>query len=219
MTMTVAEPWRWPEETWRSHVEQVRAGRSLVDADQARRWKDGAKAAVLFSFDSDHETPSLRDGETSPGRMAQGEYGARVAVPRILDLLGRYEVPSSFYIPAVCALLRPDEVPAYVDAGHEVAVHGWIHERNTQLTYEQELDLLGRALGVLEEQSGQRPVGIRTPSWDFSDSTLRVIRELGFLYDSSLMADDEPYELLAEGSPPASSRSRWSGSAMMRRIS
>jgi peptidoglycan/xylan/chitin deacetylase (PgdA/CDA1 family) len=199
ITMTVAEPWRWPEETWRSHVEQVRAGRSLVDADQARRWKNGAKAAVLISFDSDHETPSLRDGETSPGRMAQGEYGARVAVPRILDLLGRYEVPSSFYIPAVCALLRPDEVPAYVDAGHEVAVHGWIHERNTQLTYEQELDLLGRALGVLEEQSGQRPVGIRTPSWDFSDSTLRVIRELGFLYDSSLMADDDPYELLAEG--------------------
>ncbi|MDQ0733816.1 polysaccharide deacetylase family protein [Arthrobacter agilis] len=197
--MTVAEPWRWPEETWRSHVERVRAGRSLVDADQARRWKDGARAAVLISFDSDHETPSLRDGETSPGRMAQGEYGARVAVPRILDLLGRYEVPSSFYIPAVCALLRPDEVPAYVAAGHEVAVHGWIHERNTQLTYEQELDLLGRALGVLEEQSGQRPVGIRTPSWDFSDSTLRVIRELGFAYDSSLMADDEPYELLADG--------------------
>jgi peptidoglycan/xylan/chitin deacetylase (PgdA/CDA1 family) len=88
-----------------------------------------------------------------------------------------------------------------VEKGHEVAVHGWIHERNTQLSHDQELDLLGRAVDVLTKQAGTRPVGIRTPSWDFSDSTLDVIRELGFSYDSSLMADDEPYELLAGGEP------------------
>jgi peptidoglycan/xylan/chitin deacetylase (PgdA/CDA1 family) len=199
--MATEQPWQWPEETWRGHVEKVRAGRSLVADDPQHRWPGGARCAVLLSFDSDHETPSLRDGETSPGRMAQGEYGARAAVPRILRLLERYEAPTSFYIPAVCALLRPDEVPTYVEKGHEVAVHGWIHERNTQLSHDQELDLLGRAVDVLTEQAGKRPVGIRTPSWDFSDSTLDVIRELGFSYDSSLMADDEPYELLAGGEP------------------
>ena len=198
--MNLLQPWEWPEPQWRGHVNKIRAGQSLLHPDPASRWKDGAKVAVLLSFDSDHETPSLRDGETSPGRMAQGEYGARVAVPRILELLRRYEAPASFYIPAVCALLRPDEVPTYVDNGHEVGVHGWIHERNTLLTHGQELDLLGRATEVLHKQSGIKPTGIRTPSWDFSDSTLDVIRELGFLYDSSLMADDEPYELLAEGS-------------------
>ncbi|MDR6685382.1 peptidoglycan/xylan/chitin deacetylase (PgdA/CDA1 family) [Arthrobacter sp. 1088] len=198
--MNHSEPWEWPEPQWRGHVNKIRAGQSLLHPDPAARWKDGAKVAVLLSFDSDHETPSLRDGETSPGRMAQGEYGARVAVPRILELLRRYEAPASFYIPAVCALLRPEEIPRYVDNGHEVGVHGWIHERNTLLTYEQELDLLGRATDVLHKQSGTKPAGIRTPSWDFSDSTLEVVQELGFLYDSSLMADDEPYELLAEGS-------------------
>jgi peptidoglycan/xylan/chitin deacetylase (PgdA/CDA1 family) len=198
--MNHSEPWEWPEPQWRGHVNKIRAGQSLLHPDPAARWKDGAKVAVLLSFDSDHETPSLRDGETSPGRMAQGEYGARVAVPRILELLRRYEAPASFYIPAVCALLRPEEIPRYVDNGHEVGVHGWIHERNTLLTYEQELDLLGRATDVLHKQSGTKPAGIRTPSWDFSDSTLGVVQELGFLYDSSLMADDEPYELLAEGS-------------------
>lgn len=198
--MNNSQPWEWPEPQWRGHVNKIRAGQSLLHPVPAMRWKDGAKVAVLLSFDSDHETPSLRDGETSPGRMAQGEYGARVAVPRILELLRRYEAPASFYIPAVCAMLRPDEVPTYVDNGHEVGVHGWIHERNTQLTYEQELDLLGRATEVLHKQSGARPTGIRTPSWDFSDSTLDVIRELGFVYDSSLMADDEPYELVSEGS-------------------
>lgn len=199
--MNDSQPWSWPESQWRGHVNSVRAGKPLAHTDPAQRWPGGAKAAVLLSFDSDHETPALRDGETSPGKMAQGEYGARVAVPRILDLLKRHEAPASFYIPAVCALLRPDEVPGYVDAGHEVAVHGWIHERNTLLTYEQELDLLGRAVDVLQAQSGSRPTGIRTPSWDFSDSTLRVIQELRFEYDSSLMADDEPYELLADGQP------------------
>jgi peptidoglycan/xylan/chitin deacetylase (PgdA/CDA1 family) len=193
------EPWTWPESTWRGVVETVRAGAALLPAAGPDRWPGGARVAVALSFDSDHETPSLRDGEVSPGRMAQGEYGARVGVPRILDLLAKHEAPASFFIPAVCALLRPDEAPGYVARGHEVAVHGWIHERNTQLGHHDELDLLGRATDVLESQTGIRPVGIRTPSWDFSDSTLDVIRELGFVYDSSLMADDEPYELLHRG--------------------
>ncbi|GAA3591386.1 polysaccharide deacetylase family protein [Agrococcus terreus] len=196
---TDRQPWQWSEPEWRAHVEHVRAGRSLVAPDRAQRWPGGAAVAVAISFDSDHETPALRDGETSPGRMAQGEYGARVAVPRIMELLRRHEAPASFYIPAVCALLRPDEAPGYVEAGHEVAVHGWIHERNTALPREAELDLVARSLDVLEAQTGVRPVGIRTPSWDFSADTLSVIRELGLAYDSSLMADSEPYELLERG--------------------
>jgi len=193
------QPWQWTESQWRGHVEFVRAGRRLVDDEPASRWPGGARVAVAISFDSDHETPALRDGETSPGRMAQGEFGARHAVPRILDLLARHEVPASFFMPAVCALLRPDEAPDYAAAGHEVAVHGWIHERNTALGHDDELELTSRALEVFERQLGSRPVGIRTPSWDFSGSTLAVVRELGFVYDSSLMADTEPYELLERG--------------------
>ena len=193
------QPWQWTESQWRGHVEFVRAGRRLVDDEPASRWPGGARVAVAISFDSDHETPALRDGETSPGRMAQGEFGARHAVPRILDLLARHEVPASFFMPAVCALLRPDEAPGYAAAGHEVAVHGWIHERNTALGHDDELELTSRALEVFERQLGSRPVGIRTPSWDFSGSTLAVVRELGFVYDSSLMADTEPYELLERG--------------------
>ena len=80
-------------------------------------------------------------------------------------------------------------------------MHGWIHERNAQLGHADELDLTGRAMDTLERLTGTRPVGIRTPSWDFSDHTLTVIRELGLAYDSSLMADDEPYEIVAHGEP------------------
>lgn len=189
------EPWQWDEPTWRGHVDKVRAGASLTP----ERWPGDARVAVALSFDSDHETIPLRDGETSPGKLAQGEYGARVAAPKILRLLADYEVPASFFMPAVSAQLHRDEVEAYVAGGHEVAVHGWIHERNTLLSHADELDLTGRAMDTLEKLSGTRPSGIRTPSWDFSGHTLDVIRELGFRYDSSLMADDEPYLILADG--------------------
>ena len=192
---TRAEPWQWDEPTWRGHVERVRAGASLTPD----RWPGDTSVAVAISFDSDHETIPLRDGETSPGLLAAGEYGARAAAPRILRLLAELEVPASFFMPGVSALLHPAEVEAYVAGGHEVAVHGWIHERNTLLGHADELELTGRAMDTLERLSGTRPTGIRTPSWDFSDHTLDVIRELGFTYDSSLMADDEPYLILADG--------------------
>jgi peptidoglycan/xylan/chitin deacetylase (PgdA/CDA1 family) len=124
-----------------------------------------------------------------------------VAAPKVLALLAEFGVPASFFMPAVSALLHPDEVTAYVAGGHEVGVHGWIHERNMTLEPAAELDLTARAIEVLEKLSGVRPVGIRTPSWDFSDRTLAIIEQLGLGYDSSLMADDEPYELVAAGRP------------------
>jgi peptidoglycan/xylan/chitin deacetylase (PgdA/CDA1 family) len=191
------QPWQWDEPVWRGHVDRVRAGRRLTP----QRWPGGARVAVAVSFDADHETISLRDNHVSPGQLAQGEYGSRAGVPRILRLLEEFRVPATFFVPAVSALLHPADLDAYVESGHEVAVHGWIHERNTALTKDQELDLTGRACDTLERLTGIRPTGIRTPSWDFSGSTLDVIRELGLRYDSSLMADDEPYELLADGEP------------------
>lgn len=195
--MSEQQPWQWDEPTWRGHVERVRAGRPL----RPDSWPGGAKVAVALSFDSDHETPALRDGEVLPGKLSQGEYGARVAVPRILALLERFGAPSTFFMPAVSALLHEGEAKSYVDAGHEIALHGWIHERNTQLPAEAERDLAFRAADTLEKLTRTRPVGIRTPSWDFSAHSLRIIRELGLAYDSSLMADVDCYEILADGEP------------------
>ena len=80
--------WAWEERRWRGAVNKVRAGRSLKPA----RWKNGARMCVALSFDSDHETSTLREGSTSPGRLAQGEYGSRVGVPRILELLRRHDL-------------------------------------------------------------------------------------------------------------------------------
>jgi peptidoglycan-N-acetylglucosamine deacetylase len=197
MTDAPVEAWRWDESTWRGHVQRVRAGRSLAPST----WPEDARVAVALSFDCDHETIPLRDGETRPGKLSQGEYGARVGSVRILDLLRRFSVRASFFMPAVSAMLHPDEARGYVEAGHEMALHGWIHERNMLLQPSDERDLAFRSADTLERITGHRPVGLRTPSWDFSDATLSIVRELGLLYDSSLMADDEPYEILADHEP------------------
>ncbi|WP_323989917.1 polysaccharide deacetylase [Nguyenibacter sp. L1] len=188
-------PWRWPESRWRAAVGRARAGRSLRPAS----WPGGARCAFAMSFDADHDTIPLRDGDESPMRISQGHYGNRRGVPRIRDLLQRHGVPATFFYPAVSALLYPDEVRGVVADGHEIGIHSWIHERNTHLDAETELDLTVRARTVLQDV-GRRPVvGIRTASWDFSVNTLSIIRQMGLLYDSSLMADDDPYELVQGG--------------------
>jgi len=189
------EPWQWPEAHWREIVNHVRAGRTL----KPKAWKDGARCAVAFSFDSDHETNELRDGGGSISKLSQGQYGARKGVPRILDILKRHAVPASFYVPAVTALLYPEEQRRVVAEGHEVGIHGWIHERNSVLPLDAERDLQMRSADTLEKVTGVRPVGIRTPSWDFSPHTLAITRDMGLLYDSSLMADDDCHELTLDG--------------------
>ena len=192
-----SEPWRWPEDHWRALVNRVRAGRPL----RPDVWKGGARCAVALSFDADHETNELRDGGRSIGRLAWGEYGSRVGVPRILDLLRRHGVPATFFVPAVAALLHPDEVPRVAAEGHEIGIHGWIHELNSALPYETERELMLRSADTLERLSGSRPVGLRTPSWDFSAGTLAIEQEMGLAYDSSLMADVDCYELVRDGAP------------------
>ena len=189
------EPWQWKDEQWRRIVEHVRAGRPL----KPKSWPGGARCAVALSFDSDHETNELRDGGQSIGRLSQGQYGARQGIPRILQILARAGVKASFFVPAVTALLYPEEQCRVIAAGHEIGIHGWIHERNSELPADAERELQMRSADTLEKICGVRPVGIRTPSWDFSAQTLAITAEMGLEYDSSLMADVDCYELVMDG--------------------
>jgi peptidoglycan/xylan/chitin deacetylase (PgdA/CDA1 family) len=190
--------WEWSNDTIQRVVNAVRAGRSL----RPRQWYGGARVAVLLSFDVDNETIALRTGEPGVGALSQGEYGARVALRRVVELLDRHSIPASFFIPAVSLMLHPEMADLIKRAGrHEFGVHGWIHETNTLLPAAVERDLVKRALDYLTEVTGTRPVGYRAPSWNFSPNTLAIIRELGFTYESSMMSDDRPYELLQNGQP------------------
>jgi peptidoglycan-N-acetylglucosamine deacetylase len=190
-------PWEWPDEHWRKAVACVRAGRRMAP----QTWPGGARCAVALSFDCDHETFELGAGGTAVGRLAWGEFGRRVGVPRILSLLDRHGVSASFFLPAVVTLIDPDEGRRIVDAGHEVGIHGWIHENTSLLDRETERDLMLRSRDQLAAATGTVPVGHRAAQWDWSRHTIGLVKELGFLYDSSMMADEECYELLVDGEP------------------
>jgi len=191
-------PWQWSEDRVFAEVNKVRAGRDLnPDA-----WPGDARVAVLLSFDVDNETVWLRDGDTGVGGLSQGQYGARTGLPRILALLDEYRIPATFFGPAMSFSLSPDMVKKIQASGrHEIGIHGWIHERNNQLPRDEEERLLRQAIERMTALTGSRPVGYRAPSWNFSGATLELLLELGFLYDSSLMADDRPYELNSKGKP------------------
>jgi peptidoglycan/xylan/chitin deacetylase (PgdA/CDA1 family) len=178
-------------------VNRVRAGRRLRPA----AWPEGARCAVALSFDADHETFELGAGGEAIGRLAWGEFGRRVGLPRILAVLERHGVPASFFCPAVAALIGPEEPARIAAAGHEIGIHGWIHENTSILDAATERELMLRARDTLAKLAGRDPVGHRAAQWDTSANTVAIVQELGLLYDSSLMADEEPYELLLDGAP------------------
>ncbi len=197
-TATVKPGWQWTTDSVFRVTNAVRAGRSL----QPQRWPNNARVAVLLSFDADNETVYLRFGEPTVGTLSQGQYGARVGLDRILTLLDRYQIPATFFIPAVSLMITPDMADRIQRSRrHEFGIHGWIHEMNVSLPRDVERRLVQQAIDTLTRLTGERPVGYRAPSWNFSPNTLSIIRELGFLYESSLMADERPYELMANGEP------------------
>ena len=199
VTPTPAKPgWKWTMDSVRTVVNAVRAGRSL----QPRTWPGGAQVAVLLSFDVDNETIPIRFGEPTVGTLASAQYGARRGLGRLVRLLDAQRIPASFFIPSVSLALTPSMADTIKRSGrHEFAVHGWIHELNATLPDSAERALLTKAVAELTQLTGIKPTGYRAPSWNFSPNTLSILRDMGFRYESSLMADDSPYELLQEGQP------------------
>jgi peptidoglycan-N-acetylglucosamine deacetylase len=188
---------KWSDEQLRRAVAPARVGKKL----KPRSWPNNAKVAVCLSFDVDNESYLLARGETSPTTLSAADFGAETGLPRILALLDRYRIPASFFIPAVSALLHPETIPAILKSGrHEIGVHGWIHEYLPALGSASEEDrLLTLAIEYLTKASGRSPVGYRAPAWAFSEYTIGLLQKHGFLYDSSLSAMDEPYELMSNG--------------------
>lgn len=188
--------WKWTMDSITTTVNAVRAGRNL----NPRQWPGGKKVAVLLSFDVDNETVTIRYGETSVGALSMGQYGARVGLERVVRLLDARRIPASFFIPSVSLALHPEMGPLIARSGrHEFAVHGWVHEMNATLPDSVERTLLKRAVDDLTRMTGTKPVGYRAPSWNFSPNTLSILRDMGFRYESSLMADERPYELEQRG--------------------
>src|SRR5438477_6294468 len=145
-------------------------------------------STVCLSFDFDALSVWFGYERTTPAMLARGEYGARVGVPRVLELLDRHELRATFFVPGHTVESFPHETSSILEAGHEVAHHSYAHVDPSQQTRDDELADMERGLAVLE-RIGVRPLGYRSPSADLSESTLELVEEHGFLYEPSLMAD------------------------------
>ena len=189
--------WKWTPEQVQQQVSTVRSGESL----KPKQWPNGAKVAVSISFDFDTELSWLGyAGQKSPSYLSRGEYGARTALPRILALLDKHKIPGTFFIPAGTTILHPKQVQEIVKrTQHEIGFHSYVHENPLEFKGNEERETYEKAMKIIEEKTGKRPVGFRSAGWDLTAQTIQIVKDMGFLYDSSMMADDDPYLLISEG--------------------
>ena len=150
---------------------------------------------VALTFDFDAEEVWVGEDPANAGRpgvLSQGTYGAKVAVPLILDLLDRHGLRATFFVPGRVAERHPGRVRQILAAGHEVGLHGYTHRSPAALSREEEEDELVRAKAILEGL-GAELAGYRSPSWEFSDHTVGLLAEHGLRYSSNFMDDLRPY--------------------------
>jgi peptidoglycan-N-acetylglucosamine deacetylase len=159
-------------------------------------WPDGKQAAAFFSFDVDGESVWINIDERNaqlPVTMSQAQYGPQVGVFEILRILRKHQVPATFFVPTATAERYPNTLAAIVEEGHEVGLHGDVHEPPHMLEPKQEQEILDRTIEILERMTGTRPVGYRAPWVEASANTTRLLADRNLLYDSSFMHDVFPY--------------------------
>ena len=149
---------------------------------------------VCLTFDLDAISGFIARDQTTPGWISRGEFGPRCGAPRLLDLLKKYQIKSTWFIPGHTIETYPEICEKVHAAGHEIGYHGWTHRARTALTPEEEEAELVRGNEAIKRLTGRSARGCRTPSWDLSENTVEQLLKHGFVYDSSMMADDyTPY--------------------------
>ena len=147
------------------------------------------RLTVALTFDHDSLSDGIRRGD-SPVKLSHAEFGHRVGVPRILELLAREAIPATWFVPGATMDLYPGDTEAILARGHELATHGWFHEDFSELPRDEQRRILDRSIDAVRRVTGEAPKGFRAPYWALGSETLEEVEDAGFVYDSSLQADD-----------------------------
>ena len=164
-------------------------------------WPGEIKCVAMLTFDLDGVSSWIRRDPSYadfPSLMSMAEYGPSIATPRILDLLDKYDIKSSFYVPGFVAETHTDLVKEIFDRGHEIGHHGYMHEAPATMSKREEEDVLKKGINILNDITGKVPIGYRSPSWELSSISLELLSRYNFKYDSSMMGDDAPYFIESE---------------------
>ena len=133
-------------------------------------------------------------GEDSPDDISRGMFAGEVGSLRLLNLFEKYGLKTTWFIPGHSIETFPEQMKAVVDAGHEVGSHGYSHENPVAMTPQQERDVLEKAIELIEDLTGKKPVGNVAPWWEVSATTNELLLEYDYKYDHSLQHNDfTPY--------------------------
>ena len=166
-------------------------------------WPDGTKCVAALSVEYDAESVEWGYKKNITGGDDVGGFSTNFGIPSMLRVLEKYDVRSTFFVPAWDAERNPDRVKEIAAAGHEIAAHGYIHEDFSVLEASEEKAIFEKAHRILTDIVGTPPRGFRAAAYarPISRHTLQFVKEMGYLYDSSFMDDDEPYQVTMEGRP------------------
>ena len=156
-------------------------------------WPDGKRCGVSVGWHVKVGSPHARPPH--PVALSEVAYGTTTALPRIIELHRRYEIPATFFLPSWLAEHSPALVDALVEADNEIALHGVLHENVQGLGLTEQHELFARAASVLESRTGRPPLGWSAPSWGLRAETFDVLVSLGLVYDASLMEYDRPHRV------------------------
>ena len=140
---------------------------------------------VCLTFDFDAISGFIARGQTSPSWISRGEFGPRVGAPRLLALLKKHGIRSTWFIPGHTIETFPQACEKVMAAGHEIAHHGWTHRPPASLTREQEDGELARANESIKRLTGRYARGYRSPSWDLSPHSVELFLKHGFAYGAT----------------------------------
>jgi allantoinase len=151
---------------------------------------DGDAGAEVFLSDIPNAAPTPGARHMSMEQIY--EYGSRAGVWRLLRLFARYDIPVTVFGVALAMQRNPAVVDAFLEAGHEIASHGWRWINYQSVPEAEERADLARAIEAHRQLTGERPLGWYTGRT--SPNTRRIVAEEGgFLYDSDDYSDDLPF--------------------------
>lgn len=165
---------------------------------EVNSWPQGARCAVLPTVNLDADQFWLGmfpDSITRPKTLSMGEYGIKRGLDRVLKTFAEYRIKTTFFVPGRVAECYPEAIEKIKAGGHELAVHGHTHTSMHLMTADQQLEEMAKASEAIQKLSGEKPLGFRAPEGELTLETLRLARQCGFLYSSSLYGDDRPYRV------------------------
>ncbi len=199
-----ADPDHWHPDNWTKYFGRQTRVNMKVPA------LAGVRVIVLLTFDTQGDVDAAVKGyQAGAGHWTNGavnycdaaerQYDMRGGVQRVLRILRKFNVAGTFPTCGATAEWYPEVISSIVQAGHEVAAHGYWHKPLNEMSDDEEADEISRTTAALERVTGSRPYGWRSPMYSITERTIPLLVEQGYEYDSDLHNDDDPYVLTTDG--------------------